>query len=130
VAKEFAVFLKEGDIVALAGELGSGKTQFAKGIGNYYGIMKIISPSFTIVRQYCGEKTLTHIDLYRINSIDECTRIIDEYLQEQTIIIIEWADKVKDYIPGDAYGVHLNYGQSENERIIEIKLWNDIVKIL
>lgn len=117
LAGDLAGDLIPGDVVALTGELGSGKTQFVKGLGYALGIVEIISPSFTIVRQYEGKLTLTHIDLYRIEDPLDGSLILEEYISEEGITAIEWADRAMDYIPEGAYLVHFEFVNTSSRRI-------------
>ena len=101
VAKELAQILKKGDIVALVGELGAGKTVFARGILKGFGYFGIVaSPTFTIAAEYFLEGIkLVHYDLYRID--DE--HMLEEtgfysYIDEQAILLIEWGDRVKSVL--------------------------------
>ncbi len=102
VAKEFANTLKPGSIVALAGDLGAGKTAFTKGVAKAFGVNEdVTSPTFTIVNQYDGEAlTLYHFDAYRLEnvSIDDCDWL-DDYFFSDGVCLIEWAENIKDVLP-------------------------------
>lgn len=94
--------LKKGDIIALSGDLGTGKTAFVKGLASGLGIREYVtSPTFTLVQSYKGQNvTLHHFDVYRISDEDELFEIgFDEYLYEGNICVIEWADLIKNLIP-------------------------------
>ena len=86
-------------IICLEGDLGSGKTVFTKGFAQALGIEEVItSPTFNIIKEYEGEMTLFHMDLYRLN--ENPTEIgIEEYFYKDGIVIIEWSDIIKDYLP-------------------------------
>ncbi len=91
--------LKPGDIVALEGDLGAGKTHFTGGAARALGIDDYItSPTFTILNEYKGGRIpLYHYDLYRISSYDELTETgFEEYASEQAVIFIEWADRIPE----------------------------------
>lgn len=116
--------LKEGGVVALYGDLGTGKTRFVQGICKAFNIhYNVSSPSFTIINEYKSEKiTIYHFDFYRINHIFELTEIgFDEYIFSKAISIIEWADRVTEILPDKRYDIHFFHTEQENERIIEIK---------
>ncbi len=102
VAKEFANTLKPGSIVALAGDLGAGKTAFTKGVAKAFGVNEdVTSPTFTIVNQYDGEAlTLYHFDAYRLEnvSIDDCDWL-DDYFFSDGVCLIEWAENIKEVLP-------------------------------
>ena len=131
-AGEFADKLQRGDIVALYGDLGSGKTQFVKGIClAFKSHTPATSPSFVILNRYegldkCGNELLVyHFDLYRIKSLTELYDLgYEEFLQGNGICLIEWAEMLRDLLPKRRYDVRLSLGTDENERFIEI---NEIV---
>ena len=99
--EEFSKTLKEGDVVALNGDLGAGKTVFVKGIAKGLDITDIVtSPTFTIVREYEGSLPLYHFDVYRISDPEEMFDIgFSEYLDGCGISVIEWAEKVEELLP-------------------------------
>jgi len=87
--------LQSGDIVYLCGELGSGKTVFAKGLCIGLGIEEeVTSPSFVIVTEYAGKIPVVHIDLYRLDKVALNMLPIGEYIISEGITIIEWADRL------------------------------------
>ncbi len=102
IAKEFAKTLKPGDIVALAGDLGAGKTAFTKGVAQGLGAKDdVTSPTFTIVNQYDGDSlTLYHFDAYRLEniSIDACDWL-DDYFFSDGVCLIEWAENIRTALP-------------------------------
>jgi tRNA threonylcarbamoyladenosine biosynthesis protein TsaE len=128
-ASEFAAKLQRGDVVALFGDLGSGKTQFVKGVCEKFKVKTTpTSPSFVILNRYEGnvgngnEILLYHFDLYRIKSITEIYDIgFEEYIKSDGICLIEWAEMLGDLLPDKRYEVRISYGSSENERKFEIK---------
>ena len=124
LAAEFAKGLKAGDVVALTGELGAGKTTFTKAAAEGLGVTeRLSSPTFTIVCEYgSGRLPLYHFDVYRVNDGDELFEIgFDDYIHGKGVCLIEWADLIKDMLPENTIYVNLSYGASENERIISIK---------
>lgn len=115
------------NVIGLNGDLGAGKTAITKGIGNYYGIKNITSPTFVVMKIYktlknnSKVKNLVHIDCYRLETYDALLDIgIMDYINdEKNLIIIEWADKISDYLPKRTIYVNFKLGNNENERIIE-----------
>lgn len=103
--------LREGDVVALAGELGSGKTWFTKGIARGTGIGPdtiITSPSFALVNEYPGRITLFHMDVYRLESLAEVLAAgIEEYLYAGGVAVLEWADRWPEILPEETLKVEL-----------------------
>jgi tRNA threonylcarbamoyladenosine biosynthesis protein TsaE len=124
LGKDFAATLRRSDVVALYGELGSGKTQFAKGVCLGLGIHShVTSPSFTIVNEYVdGKFPVYHFDFYRIRSIGELNEIgFDEYLFGSGVCLLEWADVVEEKLPPIRYDITLALGDDQNQRIIQIE---------
>ena len=93
--------LKSGDVILLAGDLGAGKTTFTKGIGKALGITRVInSPTFTIVKEYHGDLTLYHLDLYRLDGLGDDFDL-EEYFNSDGVTVCEWPDNVKEIIPDE-----------------------------
>ena len=112
-----------GQVIALIGDLGTGKTTLTKSIAEGLGVTDIISsPTFTIVKEYhSGRLPLYHFDVYRLGSGEELLDIgAEEMLEGDGVCVIEWADIVADVLPDDAFAVCLEYGENEGERIAEI----------
>ena len=106
---ELAAQLCTGDVLALTGELGSGKTCLVKGIAAGLGITQpVTSPTFTIIHEYSGGRLpLYHIDLYRLDSPEQALAIgIMDYLDGDGVTVIEWAEKIDTLLP--AQTIHLN----------------------
>ena len=123
LGKEFAAALHRGDVVALYGELGSGKTQFAKGVCLGLGIEShVTSPSFTIVNEYTeGKIPVYHFDFYRIRSLAELNEIgYEEYIFSSGVCLLEWADLVGERLPARRYDVTMALGANHDDRIINI----------
>ena len=128
IACAFAGNLQRGDVVALYGDLGSGKTQFVKGVCRTWKVRtQATSPSFVILNRYDGvdasgnEFFIYHFDLYRVKSLTELYDLgYEEFLQGDGICLIEWAEMLGDLLPERRYDVRLSAGAGENERRIEI----------
>ena len=120
---EIADALEPGDIVALIGDLGTGKTALTKYIAEGLGIKEeISSPTFTIVKEYrSGRLPLYHFDVYRLGSGEELLDIgAEDMLDGDGACVIEWADIAADVLPADSLIVKLDYGDSEDSRFAEI----------
>jgi tRNA threonylcarbamoyladenosine biosynthesis protein TsaE len=129
LAQEVAAFLKKGDIVLFYGDLGAGKTFFIKELAGFFGVPKdlVVSPSFNIVRTYrAGEKNIVlhHFDLYRIRNEEEVAFFeFEDYLEENSILFIEWADRLgKITFPGRAISVAITI-TGERQREFTIAPW-------
>jgi len=124
-AKNLAKEIPVGTIVALIGELGSGKTTFAQGFAEGLHILEsIVSPTFKLVSEYDGEKCkLIHVDTYRLDSIEDFLNICGEDIIRTpgAIILIEWADKIIDILPADTVQIHFQrVSKIENDRELTI----------
>ena len=120
---EIADAIEPGDIVALIGDLGTGKTALTKYIAEGLGIKEeISSPTFTIVKEYrSGRLPLYHFDVYRLGSGEELLDIgAEDMLDGDGACVIEWADIAADVLPADSLIVKLDYGDSEESRFAEI----------
>lgn len=109
-----------GDIIALIGDLGTGKTALTKYIAKGLGIEETVtSPTFTIVQEYhSGKLPLYHFDVYRIGDPDEMFELgYEEYFFGDGVCVIEWADLIEDLIPPEAKTILIEYGEKEGERI-------------
>lgn len=121
---EFSRRLKRGDVVALSGDLGSGKTRFAKGICLGLGVREhVASPTFTIVNEYTvNDLNIYHFDFYRVKSLAEILDIgFEEYLSGNGICLIEWGEKAQSLLPSGRYDVLLTPGRDEQTRVITIE---------
>jgi len=127
-ALSFGGTLRRGDVVALYGDLGSGKTQFVKGVCLAFKTnTPVTSPSFVILNRYEGrdknynELFVYHFDLYRVKSTAELYDLgYEELLKSDGICLIEWAEMLGSLLPEHRYDVRLSLGKDENERLIEI----------
>lgn len=111
-----------GNVLCLTGDLGAGKTTLSKAIVYNLGITDdVTSPTYTIVNEYHDEVAVFHFDVYRINSSEEMLDIgFDDYLDQEAVIIIEWADRIKDIIPLDAIWIDIKYTDKIGNRTISI----------
>ena len=110
VGKNLGQNLSPGSIVALTGELGSGKTTLVQGIGQGLRIESLIkSPSFVIINEYDGPLPLYHFDLYRLNNAEEilCLGYEEYFYEKRGVVVIEWAKKIKDFLPKEYLEINL-----------------------
>lgn len=128
IAEKIAAKLDSGAVLALTGNLGSGKTHFTKGLAKYFQIKKnITSPTFVLMKVYKTKnkkiKQLVHVDCYRLDNPEELLAIgLDEYLNDPAcLVVIEWAEKIKKILPKNTIWIKFNLGKKENERKIKIE---------
>ena len=123
LAAELLTDLRAGSILALHGELGSGKTCFVQGLAKALGIDRAVnSPTFAIVNEYPGHPPLYHMDLYRIHSAAEALDLgLDEYLHGRGITAIEWAERVSGLLPPTTLHIRFEPGNEQDERVITIR---------
>ena len=114
-----AAKLPDGAVVAMYGELGSGKTAFVRGMARGMGIgCRVTSPTFTIVNEYEGERTLIHFDMYRLGSADELWGIgWDDYLDRGAVCAVEWSENVQDAFTGNEVTVRFEKLGADERRI-------------
>lgn len=103
LGRKLGSVLEEGDVIAMAGELGSGKTWFAKGVGSGLGVPEesvITSPSFALVNEYKGRCPFLHMDIYRLEEVsDFLSAGLDEYFYGNGVVVVEWADRWPSILP-------------------------------
>ena len=112
----------KGDVVALAGQLGAGKTQFVKGLVAGMGALgDVTSPTFTLIHEYMGGRVpVYHFDFFRIEDRQSAERLgLDEYFFGDGICVVEWADKFPELIPPGARWISIET-KSETDRLITI----------
>jgi tRNA threonylcarbamoyladenosine biosynthesis protein TsaE len=117
---ECARRVQAGDIIALTGNLGAGKTQFVKGfVAGLGSHAEVTSPTFTLIHEYAdGRLPVYHFDFYRLEKPEEATRFgLDDYLYGDGVCIIEWADRFRELLPPSAQWITLDV-QSETGRAI------------
>ena len=136
IGKRVGSLLLRGDVVALVGELGTGKTQFIKGLAAGVGVgdpRYVSSPSFTLINEYKGNTPLYHIDLFRLEVEKEAEELgLEEYFGEG-ITAIEWADKIPSLLPKEMLLIHTAY-TGKNARSLEIigkgKRYEELVELI
>ena len=115
---------RPGTVIALIGDLGTGKTTLTKSIARGLGVTETVtSPTFNIIREYkSGRIPLYHFDVYRIADPDEMFELgYEEYFYGDGICVVEWADIIEELLPEDAVIIHIERGASEEEREYRIE---------
>ena len=106
--------------VALFGDLGAGKTALVRGMGAEAGTSEVRSPTFTIVHEYETNPKLIHFDAYRLADAEELFAIgFEEYLSQNAVIVLEWAERVPEALPRERLELHLS-GSGEEQREIRL----------
>lgn len=110
IGRRLATILEPGMLVALVGQLGAGKTQLTKGIALGLGVPDarlVSSPTFVLINEYEGRVPVHHIDAYRLSSVGEFEALGIDELRSDGVVILEWADRVREAIDGDVIGIEL-----------------------
>jgi tRNA threonylcarbamoyladenosine biosynthesis protein TsaE len=119
LAAAMAAAARPGDLISLVGDLGAGKTQFAKGFGAGLGITDtIVSPSFVLMAEYRGRLPLFHVDLYRLADVAEAIAggLIDDR-QTEGVTLVEWAERLADALPDERLDILIDGAGDEPRRI-------------
>ncbi len=123
VAAEVAGLVRPGDLILLAGDLGTGKTAFAQGFARGLGDSEpVTSPAFILVRPYEGRIPMVHLDVYRLDHLQELVDLgIAEMLDGEVVTLIEWGDVVAPALPADFLEIRLELGDSDDERLLTVR---------
>jgi tRNA threonylcarbamoyladenosine biosynthesis protein TsaE len=126
--------IKQPLVIALIGDLGSGKTAFVQGLANGLGVPAeyyVTSPTFTLVNEYPGRIPLCHIDLYRLDSIGDLEDIgLDELIYDQAVIAIEWAEKIADNLDAEHLTMRFEIIDDDRRRITLITSGHNLTDLI
>ena len=124
VGEAIASLLRARDAVVLTGELGAGKTTFAQGVARGLGIEEpVSSPTFTLVKEYSGILDLAHVDVYRLDRIQDVMDLgLDELGAGEDVLLVEWGDTIEELLPDERLRIELTSGTDpdDDERSIAI----------
>jgi tRNA threonylcarbamoyladenosine biosynthesis protein TsaE len=122
IARLIGEQLKDGDLLALSGELGSGKTCFTKGLALGLGVSEeyqITSPTFTLINEYPARCKLYHFDVYRLSGYSELEDLgYEEFFAGDGVVVIEWAEKIAKIIPEDSIFINFEYVNENSRKMI------------
>lgn len=116
--------LRAGDVVALTGELGAGKTVFTRGLAEGAGAGgHVASPTFTLIREYHGRVTVFHADLYRLDARAQLVDIgLEEILDGDGVAVIEWAEKARHLLPAEYLWIEIRFTERDDDtRVLEFR---------
>jgi tRNA threonylcarbamoyladenosine biosynthesis protein TsaE len=122
VGNAIASCLAPGDVVVLAGDLGSGKTTLAQGIAAGLGVTEpVVSPTFAIVREYEGEVPVAHVDVYRLDHVQELHDLgFEEIVDGSRVVLVEWGELVAPILPRELVTVRMHQGERDDERRVDV----------
>lgn len=123
IGEKIAAQLKGGEVIALFGGMGMGKTAFTRGLARGLGIESgVSSPTFALVHEYHGRVIVYHFDMYRVSGWDDLysTGFFD-YLDTGAVLVIEWSENIETALPQDAIRIEIELGANENERVFHME---------
>lgn len=123
LGEKLASGLNGGEVLALFGGMGMGKTVFTRGLARGLGIREgVSSPTFALVHEYRGRLRVCHYDMYRVTSWDDLasTGFFDDLISG-AVLIVEWSENIENALPENAVRITLRRGETENERIFSIE---------
>lgn len=136
LARALSPYVRGGDVVLLAGDVGTGKTTFTQGFGDALGVTEpITSPTFILMRRYDGRLPLVHVDVYRLEHLQEVLDLgLAEMLDDGGVALIEWGDVVAPALPADFLEVRFEYGVGDDDRHVQLRTvgpgWSARVRVL
>lgn len=126
IGRELGKIISPGTVICITGDLGAGKTHFAKGVALGLDIADhVTSPTFTLINEYEGRIPLYHVDAYRLTSADEAYELgLEEYLYGEGVTLIEWPDRVKPLIPEEYLAVRIDLTEKDDDfRVLDIQAY-------
>lgn len=123
LGERLAAGLKGGQVLALFGSMGMGKTAFTRGLARGLGVSgEVSSPTFALVHEHSGKIPLYHFDMFRVDSWDDLysTGFFD-YLESGGVLVIEWSENIEGALPEDAVRITISQGEGENQRVFQVE---------
>jgi tRNA threonylcarbamoyladenosine biosynthesis protein TsaE len=122
IGEAVGALLEPGDVVSLTGDLGAGKTTFVQGAAAALGVVQpVLSPTFTLVREYEGTVPIHHVDVYRLERLQDVLDLgFEEMLEGEAVVFVEWGDAIEALLPQDHLDVEIDIPNGEEGRAITV----------
>jgi tRNA threonylcarbamoyladenosine biosynthesis protein TsaE len=122
LGRQLAKMLPDRGVILLIGELGAGKTTLAKGIVEGRGVTSaedVSSPTFTLIHEYGKPVGVYHVDLYRLNTLDEARRLgLEDLFEQPALVLLEWGERFPELLPDQRIEIRLSHKGEENRLIV------------
>ncbi|HZN13922.1 MAG TPA: tRNA (adenosine(37)-N6)-threonylcarbamoyltransferase complex ATPase subunit type 1 TsaE [Acidimicrobiales bacterium] len=114
---------RPGDVILLSGDLGAGKTTFTQGFGRGLGVPeRITSPTFTLLQTYVGRLKLVHVDVYRLERLQEIVDLgLPEFLDDGAVALIEWGEAASPVLANDFMRIRIGFGAADDDRTFSLE---------
>lgn len=121
LAAALAGLVGDGDLIVLVGDLGAGKTAFTQGFAAALDVTEpVTSPTFTLANRYVGRLVVNHLDVYRIEALEEAQDLALIELLDEGVTLIEWGDVILPALPADRLDVRITLGEGDDDRDLDI----------
>ena len=121
LAAAVAALVTDGDLLMLVGDLGAGKTAFTQGLCAALDVTEpVTSPTFTLANRYEGRLVVNHLDVYRIEAIEEAQDLALVELLDEGVTLIEWGEIILPALPDDRLDVRITFGDGDDDRVFEL----------
>ena len=122
LAAALAQLVEDGDLLVLTGDLGAGKTAFTQGFAKALGVAApVTSPTFTLANRYEGDLVVNHLDVYRLEDLQETRDLAIPELLEDGVTLIEWGERIAAALPTDRLAVCISFGDRDDDRLIALQ---------